>query len=294
MCEPFGMSGDDGAELLMMAVVAVVVGAIVARIVWRIVRHQGLRAQASGNGRWVGRSREFGQLVAAAVPDLAERAQRSARRQAMRNGSRGSRGSNGVRQVTGFALSQSGVGARTRSSARGSCVAVMGSQHGEITVGDVRVTARTSGRDLMSRGRGGRANASSSSTHAAAAARLPGQVPTIRLARAGLLSRVMGSDEEHLPEELTKRFEVQELGAGAEEVLLASGAWRSLLDDAAKIEAVTVDRGHVVVASRRRCTPARARALVRVVEELVAALPDASWGQGGARGRLRPAGVAEQ
>jgi hypothetical protein len=270
MMDPFN-DLDLAATALVVIVVALVAGGVLARV----LRHQGLRAVARGQGwRWVGQSSAFGRLVASAFPELVDEARRSARRGAMRTARSGSSGRTGTatRAIAGMALEMSGAGARVQARARGRCVAVAPLSMGEATVGEARISARGSMR-RMGRHGGGRHH-TSTSTCAAAATRLDGQLPPVRLARRrALVGRLLNGVDDTLPDDLTKRFEVVELSGQARSMLVDSGAYRVLLDAGVKIEALTIADGQLAVMTRRRLSRSRAQELVRAVDRLVSALP---------------------
>jgi hypothetical protein len=287
-----GLGWVSDPETFVRVVVVLVLGGVALSIVGRLAGHLRLRSTASSEGwRWLGRSQDFGRVVASAFPDLARAAKRSARRSASRGGnggsSNGSRGGNGLQRAAGLALDISGAGTRARVSSRGRQVAVASGVLGEVTVGEAVVSARSHRRRVGNRGGGGHGTSSVRAT--AAAARLGSSLPTIRLTPRTLLHRVTGdAASDGLPEELCKRFAIEELGAPAQVALIDSGAWRELLATDVKVQGLTVSGGHIVVMTRRRITPKRARALVRVVERLVAALPETAWSDG-TRGRLSAA-----
>jgi hypothetical protein len=285
-----GLGWFDSAETFVTVVVVLVLGSVVVGLVAQVLRYQRLRSQARSAGwRWVGRSEPFGRLVVTAFPGLTQAARRSARRNV--SGGSGSPGGagNGVQRATGLALDISGAGTRTRATTRGRHVAVASGVLGDVTVGEAVVSVRAHRRRLGNQQAGG--TGTSSVRAAAAAARLGARLPTMRLTPRTLLHRVTGGDDTGLPEELCKRFAVEELDGPAQVALIDSGAWRELLTDVVKVQGLTIVDGHIVVMTRRRLTGRRARALVQVVERLVAALPETAWPDG-TRGRLTAA-VAE-
>jgi hypothetical protein len=282
-----GLGWFEDPETFVTVVVVLVLGSVVLGVVAQVGRYQRMRSRARTEGwRWLGRSSSFGRLVVAAFPELADAAKRSARRNISRgNGSRG-RSGNGVQRAAGLALDLSGAGTRTRATTRGRHVAVASGVMGDITVGEAVVSVRSYRRAAGNRHGGG--SGTSSARAAAAAARLGARLPTMRLTPRSLLHRVTGGDDTGLPEELCRRFAVEELSGPARVALIDSGAWRELLTDDVKVQGLTVADGHIVVMTRRRITPKRARALVRVVERLTAALPESTWPEG-TRGRLTAA-----
>jgi hypothetical protein len=285
-----GLGWFDDPETFVTVAVVLVLGSVVLGLVAQVGRYQRMRSQARSEGwRWMGKNASFGRLVVASFPELAQAAKRSARRNVSRgNGSRG-RSGNGVQRAAGLALDLSGAGTRTRATTRGRHVAIASGVMGDITVGEAVVSVRSHRRRGVNGQTGG--SGTSSARAAAAAARLGATLPTIRLTPRTLLHRVTGGDDTGLPEELCKRFAVEELSGPARAALIDSGAWRELLTDDVKVQGLTVADGHIVVMTRRRITGKRARALVQVVERLVAALPETTWPDG-TRGRLTAA-VAE-
>jgi hypothetical protein len=280
-----GWFGDP--EAFVRVVVVLVVGGVLLGIVGRVARQVRLRSQARAEGwRWLGRSQAFGRVVVDAFPELAQAARRSARRNATRS-TNGGRGGNGVQRAAGLALDISGAGTRARASSRGRHVAVASGVLGDITVDEAVVAARAHGRRVGNSSGGG--NGTSSVRATAAAAGLGASLPTIRLTPRTLVHRVTGGgDAAGLPESLCKRFAIEELGSTARVALIDSGAWRELLTSEVKVQGLVVSEGGIVVMTRRRITPGRARALVQVIERLVAALPETSWPDG-TRSRLTAA-----
>ena len=259
------------AELLVGAIVVLVLASALGGLVLRIVRHQSMRGLARTQGwTWLGRSTDFARLVARAFPELTDRAERSARRSAMQ----GNRHRSNGERVAGLAISLSGVGSRVDARVRGSHVAVAALAMGEATVGEVRVSARARNVGIGRRS-GGNQQRTSSEHGSAAVARLPGSLPTVRLTRRSLLGRLFGGGDDGLPEDLAKKFDVEELAPDARGALIDSGAYRPLLADA--VDGVTIADGHVAVMSRKRISRARAQALVGTLEELVAAMPGSAW-----------------
>jgi hypothetical protein len=267
--EELGVFGDP--ETLVTVVVVAAIAMVALGILRRVGRYQAVRSTArSQRWRWLGSSTEFGRLVAGAFPELVDRAKRSARRTAAQRRS----GGNGRQRATNLALDLSGAGTQARAAARGRYVAVASGTHGEVTVGEVRISAQAYRRGFGRRG--GRGHGSSSMHCTAAAAKLPAGAPQVRLAPRSLLGRLWGSGDAGLPEELGKRFEVVELGGAARAALIDSGAWRELLTDGVKVRGLTIGGGRIVVMTRQRIRGSRARALVEVVERLTAALPKAA------------------
>jgi hypothetical protein len=282
-----GLGWFDSPETFVTVVVVLVLGSVALGLAGQVLRYQRLRSQARSAGwRWLGRSAPFGRLVVTAFPGLTQAARRSARRN-VSGGSRSRGGTrNGVQRATGLVLDVSGAGARTRAMTRGRHVAVASGVLGDISVGEAVVSVRAHRRRVGSQQAGG--TGASSVRAAAAAARLGARLPTMRLTPRTLLHRVTGGDDAGLPEQLCRRFAVEELDGPAQVALIDSGAWRELLTDEVKVQGLTIADGHIVVMTRRRITGRRARALVQVVERLVAALPETAWPDR-TRGRLTAA-----
>lgn len=263
-----------GVAITAFAVLIVI--AVAGGLIARVLRYQSLRALARGQGwRWLGRSERFGRLVASAFPEMVDAAKRSARRSARRTANGSSQRGDLARQAAGLALDLSGAGTRTDARVRGRCVAVAPTSVGEATVGEARISVRTSTRGIPRQG--GRRSATSSASCTAAVARLPASVPPVRLVRRRLITRLLGGADESLPEEMTRRFDVQELPEPARAALVDTGAYRALLERPVKVEGLTIADGHVAVMTRRRLSRGRARGLVHVLEQLVTALPSDAW-----------------
>ena len=234
---------------IALAIIAAVLLFTAGRYVWRWRRESALRDQASQQG-WqpVDDGEAFADLVTRQFPELRDEAEQDARA-ARRSGARRGRGPGVNVSLT------SGAGARSRAKARS--VYLVPVEGGEIAAGDVAVTGTTGklaqGRSTVHRG--------------ALAARLPDDLPSLKLLSRSWIDRDSGGS---LPEQLRARFTDVELDDEARAAYLDSGALTALLDAPEETDGVAIDDGRLVVLSRKQLTPERVEALADTVRRLVA------------------------
>lgn len=254
---------------------AVLIGVIGGGIAWRLLRYLRLRATTSSGG-WhrIGRARDFGQLVLDAFPEIATKAERAARRNATRSAtSRGGTRGSTIDRLSRSALDVAGAGlTRTQTRATGVHTAVVTTDTGQVNVGEIQVSATARRGGLPFGGTRSVGLSSSTTSHAAAATTSSRPLPALELVPRRLADRVLRDGRGDLPGDLTARFAVRHLPSDAHAAYVASGAYRALLDRG-PVDGVVVTGTRIVVVSRRRLSPSRARDLVASLDAFVAAVP---------------------
>ncbi len=232
--------------IAVTAIVVLIAAVLLGRALRRRQRAAQVEELATDQG-WtsVDQPREFADLVAGAVPELAQQASSQARRASHR-----STATSGSRNVP----VSKGTG-RSSSKARNVYLADVGA--GSVAIGDVQISAGTG--SLPAR--------QGSVRRGAVAATLAEPVPTLQLTSRATVE--LGRDDD-LPDGLASAFRAEQIDADARAHYLDSGAWTPLVGDRVDLDQVTVDGDRLVLVAAEELTPERAEALVAVAERFAA------------------------